>query len=423
MTFRATWWTVVILAAARLAMAQTAPPAAPPATEPAPSAPPALPELPPETPDAPPPPEAPLPGDGAAVSEATETPPPPTADEPVPPSEGSAHGWPEVSPTGEPTEPEPPLPRVRAALEPSFAWHVTTLEGRDYLPARDVAAFYGFERYSRERWAGTFRGVAATMRWETESTFLFINDTKYLLAHPCVLSEGELHISRVDLVKWVDPLLRPEAIPTRRWFDTVVVDPGHGGLDNGTRSSLGDEKAYALDVALRLRDELVQRGLRVVMTREADERREKQERAHLANEVVNAVLVSLHFNQDPTHTVQGLETYAMTPRTLKSSNDTRPGPEAPFGYAGNIRENESLALTTAVHSSILDRCGSVDRGVRRARFAVLKDCELPGVLVEGGYLSHRAEAQRVHNPQFRAALARAIAEGVVRFREALGAGR
>ena len=141
------------------------------------------------------------------------------------------------------------------------------------------------------------------------------------------------------------------------------------------------------------------------MTRETDVRVDKQIRGLLASEVPHSVLVSLHFNQDRTHTARGLETYAMTPMGVKSSNDSRTTVEAGFGFQGNLRDSASLALAAAVHSQILHRTGCEDRGVRRARFAVLKDSERAGILIEAGYLSHPEEGALINQPEYRDRLA------------------
>ena len=114
------------------------------------------------------------------------------------------------------------------------------------------------------------------------------------------------------------------------------------------------------------------------MTRETDVRVDKQIRGLLASEVPNSVLVSLHFNRDRTRSVRGLETYAMTPMGVKSSNDSRTTVEAGFGFQGNLRDNASLALAAAVHSQIIHRTGCEDRGVRRARFAVSRTANARG---------------------------------------------
>lgn len=310
---------------------------------------------------------------------------------------------------------------LRASPAVPFPWTTTVAEGREYVRAADVAAFYRFDRHYEDGWATWFRSPTLAMRWEVETSVLTVNDTKFILSSPVLKRDGQVLVSRVDLVKWIDPLLRPAHVREAEDFDTVVVDPGHGGLDNGTRGRLGEEKAYALDLGLRLRDALVKRGLRVVMTRQTDVAVAKGLRGELATAVGRSVLVSLHFNQNNSQAVNGLETYAMTPVGLGSSNDGRPGLEAALGFDGNLRENASLALAAAVHSQILHRCGMADRGVRRARFAVLKDAERAGILVEGGYLSNPAENARIHLPDYRARMATAIAEGLVHYRDAVRA--
>lgn len=287
------------------------------------------------------------------------------------------------------------------------------------MRATDVAAFYRFDRHYEDGWATWFRSPTLAMRWEADTSVLIVNNTKFILSAPVLKRDGEVLVARVDLVKWIDPLLRPAHVPAAEDFDTVVIDPGHGGLDNGTRGRLGEEKAYALDLGLRLRDELERRHFRVLMTRQTDVAVPKGLRGELATEVGRSVLVSLHFNQNNSTAVNGLETYAMTPIGLLSSNDTRSGPEASLGFNGNLRENASIALAAAVHSQILHRCGPADRGVRRARFAVLKDAERAGILVEGGYLSNLSENTRVHSPDYRTRMAGAIAEGIAQYREAI----
>jgi N-acetylmuramoyl-L-alanine amidase len=214
-------------------------------------------------------------------------------------------------------------------------------------------------------------------------------------------------------------VLRPGYIKGGATFDTVVIDPGHGGIDNGTRGPLGDEKTYTLDVGLRLRTDLEKRGLKVAMTRDSDALPSKIERADLASALPRAILISIHFNQS-RGAVNGLETYAMTPQGEKSSNDNVAGEDAKFGYLGNLFESASLALATAVHAELLRQCAPEDRGVRRARWAVLRAAERPGILIEGGYISHPSEGARIHTPEYRAQMAAAIADGIANFRRAMG---
>ncbi|MGI8604310.1 MAG: N-acetylmuramoyl-L-alanine amidase family protein [Verrucomicrobiales bacterium] len=318
------------------------------------------------------------------------------------------------------TKPSPP-PLQPPSFQPAPIWKPVAHDGRDYVTARDIAAFYRFDRFYQEGCFVWFRSPTLFMRLEIETATLIINDAKYFMSHACVQRAGEILVSRSDLVKLIDPVLRPAYIKNGRPFDTVVVDPGHGGIDNGTRGLFGDEKAYTLDLGQKLKTELENRGLKVVMTRDADALPSKLERADLATATPEAVLVSLHFNQNRSGTVQGLETYAMTPQGEKSSNDASAGEDSKYAYSGNFHDSASLALATAVHAEVLRQCHPEDRGVRRARWAVLKEAERPGILVECGYISHPYEAMRIHKPEYRAKLAIAIADGVLNYKRAVSA--
>lgn len=316
-------------------------------------------------------------------------------------------------------------PNPSSALVPSsttraaFAWQPVPTASGDYLTAADVATFYHFDHWKVEPPAVWFRSPTLTMRWEAESRILTVNGVKFLLSSPCLEKNGHYLLSRTDLVKWVDPLLRPTYLAQAEPFETVVIDPGHGGADPGTRGPIGVEKDFTLSLGLLLREELTARGLKTLMTRENDARVAKTARGTVATARPGSIFVSLHFNAHRSRLVHGVETYAMTPMGLASSNDSRPGLEAQMGFDGNVRENESLALAAAVHAQILHRTGAEDRGVRRARFAVLKDNERAGILIEGGYLTSPVDALRINNQAALRQLAAAIAQGIMHYRRAI----
>src|SRR5438552_1819518 len=91
----------------------------------------------------------------------------------------------------------------------------------------------------------------------------------------------------------------------------VVLDPGHGGANLGAAGRLLREKQLTLAVALRLRGLLVDRGYRVVLTREDDRYLTLRERVRRSNAVDAALFISLHANASPDHTQEGIETYVL----------------------------------------------------------------------------------------------------------------
>jgi N-acetylmuramoyl-L-alanine amidase len=222
----------------------------------------------------------------------------------------------------------------------------------------------------------------------------------------------------MDLSKLVEPVLRPAKIsgaPVR----TVVLDAGHGGFDQGARGLLGNEKDFALDVVLRARDLLLQAGYNVRLTRSADVFVPLEDRAAFANRQSKSIFVSVHFNSGAREDATGIETYSLAPRGVPSTNDTIMSLADFQPCLGNMRDAENIALATAMHTALITKLGVNDRGIKRARFIVLRDINIPGVLLEGGFLSNAQDQVRIATPVYRQILAQAIVRGVTSYNRAL----
>ena len=201
-------------------------------------------------------------------------------------------------------------------------------------------------------------------------------------------------------------------------FHTVVIDAGHGGADRGANSTVGFEKDYTLDVIKDLKRSLEAKGLRVLMTRDDDTFIPLDGRAQRVNDVKDAIFVSVHFNSsNDGGAANGFEVFAMTPRGAASTGDSSPKLEQFRNDPGNDFDNASLALATCVHYSLLGHIPQADRGVKRARFAVLRLSHAPAVLVEGGFLTNMTESQRINDATWRRTLAESIAQGVQSFQQ------
>jgi len=88
-------------------------------------------------------------------------------------------------------------------------------------------------------------------------------------------------------------------------------------------------------------------------------------------------------------------------------------------YKGHARDAENTALATTVHASLVRNLGLTDRGIKRARFVVIKNISIPGILVEGGFMSGAPDYQLIATPEFRQRMAQSIADGVNRYRDAV----
>jgi N-acetylmuramoyl-L-alanine amidase len=306
-----------------------------------------------------------------------------------------------------------------AAINTSAAvdWHVITINGRDFLSVENIAKFYRFSDPVVNGRQVRLENEKNELQFRLDSREMLVNGVRNWLSFPVFVHDGKIVVSRIDLAKTLEPQLRPNMIQNLTRLQTVVLDPGHGGFDKGAASSYGYEKNYALDLARQLRPLLQAKGFRVIMTRETDVFVPLELRARIANATKNSVLVSLHFNatdDDPAAT--GFEIYSLTPRGAPSTHEDGMTMAAINLQNGGAVDTASFEMSTCIYHSLLGRLAEFDRGVKRARFAVLRLTKVPAVLVEGGFLTERGESRLIANPEWRKKLAEAICGGVDNFR-------
>ncbi len=173
-------------------------------------------------------------------------------------------------------------------------------------------------------------------------------------------------------------------------FRTVVIDAGHGGHDNGGQWGRVYEKHLALDTAFRLEGKLKSLGYQTVMTRRSDYFISLPQRVSTANRYRNAIFVSVHFNYTWKQDVSGLETF--------------------------YSSEQGRRLAYHVQNGLIKRTRTVDRKVKYARFYVIRNCNLPSILVEGGFVSNASERNRMKSAWFRDSIAQGIVDGIQRYR-------
>lgn len=169
----------------------------------------------------------------------------------------------------------------------------------------------------------------------------------------------------------------------------VIIDAGHGGQDIGGRYGKVYEKHLALDTAMRLEYYLKKKGYKTLMIRSDDTFVSLSKRSEIANRYQDAIFISVHYNSTWKSSVQGLETF--------------------------YHSSSSKPLASACHQEIKGNIRSADRGVKYARYYVLRHCNHPAILVEGGFLSHGGEREKVKKGSYRDGIARGIVDGVVKY--------
>ena len=231
---------------------------------------------------------------------------------------------------------------------------------------------------------------------------------------------AQIFLHHLDLNKMVQPLvIGPWGAPltfTSGHTPVIVIDPGHGGENAGTRSVAGPhyEKEFTLDWARRLQTRLEAQGWRVFLTRNEDRDVAISNRVNFAQERKADLFLSLHFNSSsPADNQAGLETYCLTPTGMPSTVTREFDDDPAEVLPNNAFDIENLRLALSVHQALLQVNGHHDRGVRRARFlGVLRGQQRPAILIEGGYLSNPQEAALIAQPAYRQKLADAIAKGL-----------
>src|ERR1700682_4178087 len=313
----------------------------------------------------------------------------------------------------------PPAATKPEGAKPNADWQVIKVGPRDYLSADNMAKFYGL--------LGNVDSTGKTVvlndgRNQLQLTLgsreAIVNGVRNWLCFPVIAQDGKFLVSRIDLAKTIEPQLRPQMIQPKGKVQTVVLDAGHGGFDKGARNGSGTEKEYALDVARQLRPLLQAKGFKVILTRENDVFLPLELRAHIANQTRDSIFVSIHFNATSNRDATGFEIFFLTPRAAPSTADDALALSFINRQAGSAVDAQSFELSAAVYHSMLGHIPEFDRGIKRARFAVLRLTKIPAILVEGGFLSETSDSKLVASPAWRWQLAGGISVGIENYRNA-----
>jgi len=288
------------------------------------------------------------------------------------------------------------------------------INGQNYVAVTNWAALNGLKSTWVSRTTLQAANKQDRLRFTVNSNEAVINGVLVILSHPVANDKGTLLVSQFDLDKTIRPLLYPAAFAARKPVKTICLDPGHGGKDPGFRFGWNAEKICTLLLADELAAQLRAAGFKVIFTRAQDAFVELPLRPDLANQRGADLFISLHFNATENNRAQvsGAETYCITPVGASSSNAEGAGAGS-GGTRANLVEKNSLLLAYQVQTALVKNLQAGDRGVKRARFAVLRDAKMPAILVESGFLSHPAESRKITTAAYRRQVAAAILKGIL----------
>ena len=314
------------------------------------------------------------------------------------------------------------LAMAASAAAPAPTLERVQLFGTDYVRLEQWASAHQFElQWTAPQQCLKARNPSNTLEFTVDSRKMNLNGANVWLSAPVALWRGTAHVGAADLKTALHPVLFPVKTPKARPIKTICLDPGHGGKDPGNRDGKQTEKSYTLLLAKELKAELAKAGFEVCLTRGNDTFIELPARPEIARRRNADLFLSLHFNAAGSREsagVNGVEVYCMTPAHATSTNAGGEGGEN-GAFPGNRQDRKNVLLAWWVQKNLVKQLQVEDRGVRRARFAVLRSAAMPAVLIEGGFLSNPAEARKINDTNYRRRLAEAIAHGVLAYKKAV----
>ena len=113
------------------------------------------------------------------------------------------------------------------------AWKIVKIGENEYVTAAGIKDFYKFTSLERTGAKVSLKSQRLVLRLQGGSQEMFVNGVKFMLSLPAQTEGKDVLVSRIDLSKLIDPVLRPSHISTAPPFTSVVIDPGHGGQEIG----------------------------------------------------------------------------------------------------------------------------------------------------------------------------------------------
>jgi len=292
--------------------------------------------------------------------------------------------------------------------------------GADYVRVDEWARANGFSfKWTVPRQEARVTIPGGTLVFQADARKVRVKGVLVWTTAAIVVKNNSAYIASADLIGTLHPILFPAKGTSPRPLKTIVLDPGHGGRDPGNQEGRQQEKFYTLALARELSALLNQAGYRVYLTRNFDLTLDLPGRAEFARRRQADLFISLHFNSADGpggRGVEGAEVYCMTQARASSTNARGEG-AGTGSFSGNRFDAKNVLLAYHIQSALTRKAGSEDRGVKRARFAVLRGAEMPAVLIEAAFMTHAGDARRIYDRDERRRLAAAIADGIAAYKK------
>ena len=334
--------------------------------------------------------------------------------------------------------------------DPSVLASAKTIGGVEYVSLEKLCGAYDV-RYKLDSYINTAKIEKGSNEivLRSGSGTILVNGAHKKMKSPAVLSSGEMYVpvsfvnkdfGDIVGVKTVEEAAPPEVVERSRIYRirTVVIDAGHGGKDPGAtgRRLRLREKNMTLSIAKKLGAILERSGMRVSYTRSNDTFIPLPTRSDIANRAKADLFVSVHINASRSRSLSGFECYYLSDatddnaRALEAFEDSsvsmnekatvehsRQLDKTLWDLALTENRTESLELANYVCDSVEAGRETYTRGVRTARFYVLKHTNIPAILVEIGYLSNRSEEIKLNDPKYLDRVTELVGAGILKYKK------
>jgi N-acetylmuramoyl-L-alanine amidase len=205
----------------------------------------------------------------------------------------------------------------------------------------------------------------------------------------------------------------------------IVIDAGHGGIDNGATNASTLEKDLTLALARRLRTALQSRmGATVILTRESDVKMTSEARAAVANNNQAGLFISLHIGYSPNKSAAGSSIYIMKPDFTGGTPEPAGGRLFfPWYMAYRMSLQSSQAAAAQLQKNLNQALPGWKFPIRTGPIGVLASSTMPAVAIEVGNLNNDLSVKTLSDAEFQTKLASTIAAGIEQFAVSSGGGR
>jgi N-acetylmuramoyl-L-alanine amidase len=333
----------------------------------------------------------------------------------------------------------------RGMIRGALSAQVVNIDGKNYIPLTLIAGYY----QAKCEWDPVARRADLikenrTFAFYVGMDYAAINGRPEKLTSPVVFYEGSVAIPADFAIEEISKVLSPPPIAegprppvTQKYLiRKVVIDPGHGGNDPGAIGRTGlKEKDLVLDIGKRVKEQLNENGVDVVMTRDRDTFIPLEKRSKIANEGDVDFFVSIHANSAKLKGARGFEVYYLSTAVDDNARAVEAAENSflKFDDSSFQRHNtdleatlwdlvytenrqESVELAKYIAKAVDGSTSLHNRGVKSARFYVLRGSQMPSVLVEVGFISNPAEEKNLKDSAYRQAIATAITKGILNYK-------